>query len=933
MHATRALLLLGLGLLNRAAALRVRSDGTVEEPVAGGSKTIIVELAKGSDVEDVKRKLQEQSASTTVLKTFESDVFTGISVETTDNNLESLEALAEAVKAWPMRLVDIPSPERGRTFSSDAAAKEYSLHKYTGVDKVHEAGIYGKGVVVAVVDTGIDYTHAALGAGFGAGYKVAGGYDLVGNGDYPTTPRQPDDDPKDQDGHGTHVAGIIAGKADHFTGVAPEATLRAYKVFGGGAGGTEEDVLIEAFLMAYKDGVDVITASIGGFVGWSDSAWAVVASRIVDSGVVVTISASNFGVMGPFVASSGSSGKNVIAVASSLASDLSADPFNATFALNGNTNVSTLAYVPSDKPWSISGMKIVPTSLNTSIAGDACQPLPIGTPSLNDSVALVRRGGCDFAVKQANVEALGAKHLLVYNDEGLWIAPYTPRKSSELALVEAKAGKAIVETIAAGGLVVVDFSQKTSYKVGVFNSAGGIPSDFTSWGPLFDLQIKPDVTAPGGNILSAYPDNQWMVMSGTSMACPYVAGVAALYISAYGGRKARSSSFGREMFQRIVSSGGALPWANDSPFRTYKPVDDKGFFAPVAQVGTGMVNAAKVLYSNTRLTFEPFALNDTANFRSQHEIAITNSGKEPVEYSFQLQPAAGIEIFEPYNPFGARNGLFKGLTSLEPISLVPRVSMPDPVTVAPGETRNVSFTFAAPAGPGVNASNMPLYSGKVLVTGGNGDSLSVPYLGVAFSLASEIKHMWRKGSPEFLWRTPKVWTFDLSPTAPGYPFVAMSVEYGSRQVRWDVYESGWTEDRWSYPPVVGENGYVGSATSFADTHVGTVFDPATMRENNTFAFPIQGVVRDTGTIGNYQFWWLGALANGSQIASGRYKYVALSLTLCCFCCLKLTGPAFVLRMRFAALRPFVDPKDSASWSVWDLPEITIERAKRNNTRS
>ncbi|EJT69748.1 hypothetical protein GGTG_12631 [Gaeumannomyces tritici R3-111a-1] len=902
MHATRALLLLGLGLLNGAAALRVRSDGTVEDPLAGGSKTIIVELAKGCNIEGVKRKLQEQSAGTTVVKTFESDIFTGISVETTDNTLESLQGLADAVKAWPMRVIDIPTPERGQTFSTDATAKEYSLHKYTGVDKIHEAGVYGKGVVVAVVDTGIDYTHAALGGGFGPSHKVVGGYDLVGDGNYPTTPRNPDQDPKDQNGHGTHVAGIIAGKTDHFTGVAPEATLRAYKVFGAGSGGTEEAVLIEAFLMAYKDGADVITASVGGADGWADSAWAVVASRIVDSGVVVTISASNFGVFGPFVASSGSSGKNVIAVASAEGGDLSADPFIANFTLNGNTNVSDLGYVPSDKAWNITGMKIVPTSLNTSVVDDACQPLPSGTPSLQGSVALVRRSGCEYAVKQANVEALGAKHLLLYNNDGLWAVPFTQRKSSELALVEAKAGKAIVETVAAGGSVVVDFSQKHSYKVGVFNSAGGRPNDFTSWGPLWDLQIKPDVTAPGGNILSTYPGNQWMVMSGTSMSCPYVAGVAALYVSAHGGRKVHGSGFGREMFQRIVSSGGALPWSNTDPLRTGTVADDKGFFAPVPQVGTGMINAAKVLYSDTRIAFEPFALNDTANLRAEHELAITNSGKEPVEYSFQLQPAAGVEIFQPYNQFGARNSIFKSLEDLEPISLVPGVSMPEPITVAPGETRNVSFSFAAPTGPGVNASNMPLYSGKVLVTGGNGDSLSVPYMGAAFSLAGEFKQMWRKGSPEFSWRTPSVWTFDLNPSAPGYPIIFMSVEYGAREVRWDMFESGWTEDRWSYPPVVGENGYVGSATSYDATYLGSVFNPATMRVNDTFPFPIQGVVRNSGNIGQYHFWWLGAMANGSQITSGKYK------------------------MRFAALRPFVDPKASESWSVWDLPEIIINRA-------
>jgi hypothetical protein len=124
MHAMRGLLLLGLGLLHGASALRVRSDGSVENPVVAGSKTFIVELAKGCDVERVKRKLRQQSAGTVVLKTFQSDFFTGISVETTDNTAESLQGLADAVRAWPMRKIDQPSPEHVQSFSSDAKAPE-----------------------------------------------------------------------------------------------------------------------------------------------------------------------------------------------------------------------------------------------------------------------------------------------------------------------------------------------------------------------------------------------------------------------------------------------------------------------------------------------------------------------------------------------------------------------------------------------------------------------------------------------------------------------------------------------------------------------------------------------------------------------------------------------------------------------------------------
>ena len=137
----------------------------------------------------------------------------------------------------------------------------------TGVDKLHAQGMWGDGVKIAIVDSGIDYTHPALGGCFGHGCKVSYGVDLVGdkyNGD--NLPLQ-DADPFDNCiGHGTHIAGIIAAESEEFgfTGVAPNVTLGMYRV-AGCAGVITDDGLIAAFLMAFEAGADVITASIGSY--------------------------------------------------------------------------------------------------------------------------------------------------------------------------------------------------------------------------------------------------------------------------------------------------------------------------------------------------------------------------------------------------------------------------------------------------------------------------------------------------------------------------------------------------------------------------------------------------------------------------------------------------------------------------------------------
>lgn len=104
--------------------------------------------------------------------------------------------------------------------------------------------IKGYGIRVGIIDTGVDYTHPALGAGYGAGHQVEFGYDFVGDLYGDGTLPIPDSDPMDCDGRkwvclaysapdGTHVAGIIFANNDtHVSGVSPDVVVGAYKIFG-----------------------------------------------------------------------------------------------------------------------------------------------------------------------------------------------------------------------------------------------------------------------------------------------------------------------------------------------------------------------------------------------------------------------------------------------------------------------------------------------------------------------------------------------------------------------------------------------------------------------------------------------------------------------------------------------------------------------------
>lgn len=169
----------------------------------------------------------------------------------------------------------------------------------------------GAGVTVAVIDSGVDYTHPDLGGGFGPGHKVVAGYDFV-NGD---------DDPMDDNGHGTHVAGIIAGKAAEkggITGVAPDATIVAYKVMAADGTGWESDIIagVEAAAdPANPHRADVINMSLGG-VGDGTDPLGLAATAATRAGVVVVAAAGNAG-PGPNTVITPADADGVIAVGAS----------------------------------------------------------------------------------------------------------------------------------------------------------------------------------------------------------------------------------------------------------------------------------------------------------------------------------------------------------------------------------------------------------------------------------------------------------------------------------------------------------------------------------------------------------------------------------------------------------------------------------------
>ena len=446
---------------------------------------------------------------------------------------------------------------------------------YIGARKVNESlkalntegklvSVKGQGVKVGIIDSGIDYTHAMLGgSGDKADFekndpnvananfpnkKVVGGRDFVG-AKYGASPHiygsyipVPDVNPLDTTGHGSHVAGTVGGKGDGintYDGAAPEVDLYALKVFGDLGGGTGDNVVIAALEYAMDpngdlnvdDKLDVVNMSLGSEYGKPHTLYNEAVTNVITGGLIVVASGGNAGPVPNIVGSPGVA-ENTISVAA-LRDDMDHNvEFGAAeFTLSGGDKVLGEA-IEGSITTQLSEIKTLTGKL--VYVGDASVDLTEEQKiALKGHVALIDRGKVSFVDKITRAVAAGATGVVMLNNKEGDPISMGGEVETPFAIPGVMTTKAIGDQLKKdmeNGDVSVDF--KTSKKIRKENLIGTITS-FSSQGPRsLDAKIKPEIAAPGQQIISARmgTGNEGVKFNGTSMSAPHTAGVAALLV-------------------------------------------------------------------------------------------------------------------------------------------------------------------------------------------------------------------------------------------------------------------------------------------------------------------------------------------------------------------------------------------------------------------
>lgn len=564
---------------------------------------------------------------------------------------------------------DIGKLEKLPGVASVSLAKKYevgmfSAKEMTGVLeawKMGQSGYTGKGMAIAIIDTGVNYLHqdmvqntenakyskaemgekiASLGHGQWYSDKVPFGYSYV-------TGRN--EILNEANVHGYHVAGISAATGDeekgHISGVAPDAQIFAMQVYDSetASGGYTDDIIC-AIEDAVKLDADIINMSLGQDNGFfqSDRYMNAAVNRAAAEGVFVSTAAGNSGISTDELPNDAVVRNNwgladtatvndpsTVAGAVSVAS-LEGEGF-MSYCFGVKTEDDSLRQIECRKIEPVEMVTDREFSLFFAGSGNYEDFFPDDTNPAEGaagSIALVAyAGGISPDAAAYYAAYAGCAGVIVYNAEaGGDLLPSLKISGMDLdipaAFIANEDGEYLKELCNSGRKV--SFTAYEGYFFRLMNQAD-TASTFTSWGPTPTLEIKPELAAPGGNIMSLGDGTAWYyIMSGTSMATPFVSGAAAAV---------------KQYLQESGMDVDNIPeFIRHTLMNTAMPVEDMDHASlySVRQLGAGLIHVDDAVQNCVTVTHNGKAaieLLDKLGEKTTAELLLTNYGDTAVTYT------------------------------------------------------------------------------------------------------------------------------------------------------------------------------------------------------------------------------------------------------------------------------------------------------------
>lgn len=671
-------------------------------------------------------------------------VFNGLSVEADYADLETIQDLPGVKDAYVSQVYQLIEPVNETKLADSVPSIGGNISK--------ETGYTGKGMVVAILDTGLDTSHEAFRNAVNApkftkqdiADKLASDSLRVGNVNVDSIYQSDkipfaydyyDNDTNVSGGnsHGTHVAGIVGANSGQVTGVAPDAQLMIMKIFGDDGSGAHDSDIIAALEDAVVLGADAVNMSLGMTAGFSEAASTKtreVYQRVKNAGISLMCAAGN-----EYSSSYKSAGGTDLPLASNPDNGAVASPSTYGAALS----VASMNNVKATAPYLLVGDRKIRysdpaetaskqiASLNGTYEYVACG---VGATSdftgkaLSGKVALIQRAGeengeiLSFAQKEKNAKTAGAKAVIIYdNVEGDLVNMATDGSIPAVFI-----SKADGEAMLAASDKHVSFSK--SYLAQFQDAYSGKMSDFSSWGVTPDLKLKPEITAPGGDIYSTLPGGLYGSMSGTSMASPHMAGAAvvmAQYITEELG--------GTDMTQQEITA-----LSNKLLMSTAVPVKNKQSlpYSPRKQ-GAGLVQLGRATKAKAYLSLAegglPKAeLGDSKSGSFSFSFQANNLSTREIQYEVGVTVLTEDTVKENGKTYLAQSPRRLGadeVTVTAPSTVTLRASGPETVNVSLALTEKGKATLE-------DFPNGIYLEGFVTLTpvnGGDTISLGLPFLG------------------------------------------------------------------------------------------------------------------------------------------------------------------------------------------------------------